>query len=206
MVRGDAGSFFQFGHGMFFGQMQQALHDAQALRAASLMHSFSPGARQRPDHPAAIQQVIGAAFDEVAFAAVQVSGIGGELPRFGQRVQGDLFPARVVKPQQPGFLPHPDFASDVFGWRGVIRFLELHIAVAMHRAPRFFKHREQARRQRLQRGSFHCLEQLAHLPARSAVNARIGHVLFPIRQVSVLRAQAGERPPLDRVVLRILDG
>lgn len=37
------------------------------------------------------------------------------------------------------------------------------------------------------------------------MDARVGHVLFPIRQVSVLRRQALERSPLDRVVLRILD-
>ncbi len=37
-VRGGFGGFFQCGGGMFLGELQEALHDAQALWAASLMH------------------------------------------------------------------------------------------------------------------------------------------------------------------------
>ncbi len=115
MMGGDAGGFFQFGDGMFSGQLQQALHDAQALWTAGLMHRLGPGASQRPDRATTVQKVIDAAFNDVAFAAVQMGGIGGELSGFGQRVQSNLFPARVVKPHQPCFLPHPDLVPDVFG-------------------------------------------------------------------------------------------
>ena len=70
VMSGDLGGFFQFDGGMFFGQLQQALHDAQALRAAGLMHRLGPGARERSNQPAAIQQIIGTAFNDVAFVAV----------------------------------------------------------------------------------------------------------------------------------------
>ncbi len=70
----------------------------------------------------------------------------------------------------------------------------------MHRALRFFKHREQIGWQQLQRVPFHFLEKLADLSAGGAVDARVSHVLFPIRQVSVLSRQAFEGPPLDHAL------
>ena len=85
VVGGEARGFFQPGGGMLFSQLQQAEHHAQALRAAGGMHAFGPGAGERADQPATIQQVIDAALDEVALAAVQMCRIGGELSRLGQR-------------------------------------------------------------------------------------------------------------------------
>jgi hypothetical protein len=73
-----------------------------------------------------------------AFMAVQMGGIGGEFSRFSQWTQGDLLPARVVNAQEPGFLPHPDLPSGVFGWCAVMVVLEPDIAIAMHRTERFF--------------------------------------------------------------------
>src|SRR5437899_3266062 len=98
---GDTGGFLQLDGGMFSGQLQQALHHAQALWPTVLLHRFSPSACERSDQAATVQQVVGTPFDDVAFAAVQMSGIGGELSWFRQRVQSDLFSARVVKAQEP---------------------------------------------------------------------------------------------------------
>ena len=86
MMGGNPGGLFQFGRGMLFSQLQQALHHAQALGGAGLMHRFSPRAGQGTNQTAAIQQIVRAPFDDVAFAAVQMGGIGGELSRFGQRM------------------------------------------------------------------------------------------------------------------------
>src|SRR5579864_3794950 len=123
----------------------------------------------------------------MAFAAMQMCGIGGELPRFGQRVHSDLFSARVVKAQEPRFLPDPNLASDVFGWCRVISAFELHVAVAMHRAQRFLEDWKQTRRQWVQCGLLDLLKELAHLLARRAVDPRVGYVLFPVGQEPILR-------------------
>ncbi len=204
VMRGNTGRIFQVDGGVFPGWVQQALHHAQTLWAARLLHRFGPGARQRSNQAATPQQIIGTPFDDVPFAAVQVSGIGGELSRLGQRVQGDRFPARVVNAQPPVLLPHPDLAADVFGRGRVIGLLELHITIALHPAQRVLEPREQTRRQRLQGRAFHGFKEFAHLLADRAVNARVGHVLFPVRKMTVVRRQTGKAPALDRVVLRIL--
>ena len=88
-MQGDPGGFFQRGGGMFFGQWQQALHDAQAWGRV-LDASLRPRCRYAGRSAGTIQQVIRAAFDDVPFRAMQMGAIGGELPRFGQRMQGDL--------------------------------------------------------------------------------------------------------------------
>src|SRR5437899_8072642 len=71
---GDTGGFLQLDGGMFSGQLQQALHHAQALWPTVLLHRFSPSACERSDQAATVQQVVGTPFDDVAFAAVQMSG------------------------------------------------------------------------------------------------------------------------------------
>ena len=86
MMGGDTSGLFQFDRGMLFGELKQTEHHAQTLRSAALVHGLGPGARQRTDEPATIQQIIDAALDDVPFAAVQVRGIGGELARLGQCV------------------------------------------------------------------------------------------------------------------------
>jgi hypothetical protein len=54
MMDGNARGLFQGRRWMLFGQARQTLHDAQALRAAHLVHGFGPRRRQWADKPAAI--------------------------------------------------------------------------------------------------------------------------------------------------------
>jgi len=48
---GGFGRLFQGRRGVLFGELQQALHHAQALGTASLMHPFGPGAGQLLGYP-----------------------------------------------------------------------------------------------------------------------------------------------------------
>jgi hypothetical protein len=146
VVRGGLRGRFQRGDGMFFGQVEQTQQHAQSGRPAGLVHGFGPSAGQRTHQPALIQQMFDAALDHVALAAVQVGRIGGELPRFSRRVQGDLLPPQVVNPHQPGFVPDPDLAADVFGRHRIIGALELDVAIAVHGARGFFEAGEHHRR------------------------------------------------------------
>jgi len=72
VMHGGQGDPFQFGHWMFFGQLQQPLHDPQSLRAALGKHLLGPGAGLRSEQTAPVQKIINAPFDEVAFAAVKI--------------------------------------------------------------------------------------------------------------------------------------
>ncbi len=67
------------------------------------MHGFGPKCRSVDNHPAPVQQVISTPFNDMAFATVKMGRIGGELSWFGQRMQRDLLPTRVIKPQEPCF-------------------------------------------------------------------------------------------------------
>src|SRR5881394_3975671 len=53
----------------------------------------SPSTGLRTEQSAAVQQIVDAAFDDVAFAAVQMHRIGGELARLRLGMQSDLFTA-----------------------------------------------------------------------------------------------------------------
>ena len=73
----------------------------------------------------------------------------------------------------------------------------------MHRPPGLVEEREPSRRQRQQRRPLDLLEHLAHLLSCGAVDASVGDRRLPMFQVPVLFLKAGERPPLQRVVLHI---
>src|SRR4051812_26549223 len=139
-----------------------------------------PTCQPRANQTAAIQQVLEATFDDVAFAAVQVGWIGGELTWLGHHMKSDLFPACVMKTQEPRFLPNPDLASNIFRGCRVISAFELNVAIAMHRAARFLEDRKQAGWQRLQGRALHLFKKLAHLLASRAVDACISHIFFPV--------------------------
>jgi hypothetical protein len=68
--------------------------------------------------------------------------------------------------------------------------LQFHIAIPMHRAGRFLKHRKQTLRQRQQFGPLHVVEHFANLLPGGDVNARVRHAAFPVRQRQILRRQA----------------
>ena len=95
---GNTGCVFQFINRMFPGELEEPLHDAQSLRTAGLVHGLSPAATQRADEPTLIKQMIGATFDDVTLATMQMLRSGGELSRSGVGVKGDLFAALIVDP------------------------------------------------------------------------------------------------------------
>ncbi len=127
------------------------------------------------------------------------------LPGSAKCVQGDLFPALVEDTDQSGLPAHPDLPPDILRGHRVISPLDLNVTVPVDTARRLFKDREQAGGQRQQFGPLHLVEHFDDLLPGRAVNARVGHRPFPIRQEQVLLRQTGERPPLECVVLAILD-
>ena len=70
-------------------------------------HLLGPSAGLRTEQPAAVQEIVDAPLDDMAFAAVQMHRIGGELTRLRLGMQSDLFTAGVVGADQPGFPAHP---------------------------------------------------------------------------------------------------
>jgi hypothetical protein len=94
------------------------------------------------NQPGAIQQVIQTLLNNVAVRGVQMAGIGGELPGLGQHMDGDNFAALVEHSHQPGLPPRPHLPTHILWRHRIIRPLQLDVAVPMHHAGRFFKHRK----------------------------------------------------------------
>ena len=57
VVNGLPAGCFQFGHGMFFGQRQKPVQNADGQRTALLEHLLGPGAGVWADEPGAIHRV-----------------------------------------------------------------------------------------------------------------------------------------------------
>ena len=197
MMQGFLGSTFQRGDRMFAGQRQQAVQDPDADGTALLHHRLGPTAGVHADQPCAIQQIIQTLLNDAPVRGMQMVRVGGELARFGQRMDGDDFPALVEHPHQPGLPAHPDLPPDILRRHRVIRPLQLDVTIPMHRARGFFKHRKQTRRQRQQFGAFHFVEHLADLLPGGAVNARVGHAAFPIRKNRFCAARLVKLRPLS---------
>lgn len=94
-------------------------------------------------------------------------------------MQGDLLPLVVEHADQMRVPANPHAAADVLRRRGVVRLVDLQMAVAIDGAPGLAEQGEAIRRQRRERRSFDRLELLANLPLGRAVNPRIGDRLLP---------------------------
>src|SRR6267378_6950777 len=199
MMQGFLRRAFQRLDRMFLGQRQQAVQDPCTDGTALLDHRLGPTAGVRTDQPGAIQQVIQAVLDDVAVRGLQMVGIGGELSRFGQRMNGDDFPPLIEDAHQPGLPSRPDLATDILRGHRVIRPLQLDVAVPMHPARRFLERRKQTRWQRQQFWAFQGAEDLADLLPGGAVDAGVGHAAFPIGEKKVLGGQTLEAAALERV-------
>jgi len=121
MMQRYLGGAFQGGYGMFAGQRQQAVQDPYADGTALLRHRLGPTAGVHTDQPGAIQQIIQTVLDDVPVRGMQMVRIGGELSRFGQRMDGDDFPALVEHPHQSGLPARPDLPPDILRRHRVIR-------------------------------------------------------------------------------------
>ena len=114
-MQGLLGSGFQRGHGMFAGQGQQAMQYSRADGAALLNHRFGPSPGLFANQPRPIQQVIQIALNDAPIRGMLVERVGGKFARFGQCVQGDLFPALVENTDQSGLPAHPDLPPTYSG-------------------------------------------------------------------------------------------
>src|SRR5271165_2464886 len=97
--------------------------------------------------------------------------IRGELARLSQGVNGDDFPALIEDADQSGLPSRPDLPPHILWRHGIIRALQLDVAVASHRAWRFLKHGKQTRRQRLKL-------HLPHSPQRTPCFPQSGWFSF----------------------------
>lgn len=127
---------------MLASQRQQAVQNPDADGTALLRHRLRPTAGVRADQPGAIQQIIQTMLDDVPVRGMQMVRIGDELSRFGQRMDGDDFPALVEHPHQPGLPACLDLPPDILRQHRVIQPLQLDVAIPMHRARGFFKRRK----------------------------------------------------------------
>ena len=126
------------------------MRNAGADGAALINHRFGPSPGLFANQPGPIQQVIQVALNDAPIGRMLVERVGGKSARFGQSMQGDLFPALVEDPDQFGLPAHPDLPPDILRGHGVISLLHLNVTVAVDTTGRFFKDREQAGGQRQQ--------------------------------------------------------
>ncbi len=117
-------------------------------------------------------------------------------------MQDNLLPALVENPHLAAVPAHPDPVADVFGRDGIIGFVYLNIAVAVHGSLAFLKAGEQIRWQG-QEGRLFFGEQSGHLLARGAMNAHVRHRLLPVPQKLILRGEAGKSAPAQRIGLQV---
>ncbi len=190
---------------MLLGQRQEPLQDAQAFSASLPVKGFGPGARSWPQESAALQDPLGAPFDQRAFMIMDVGRIGLELSRFLSHMHGDGFHAVVEHTNDFGLPARPDSPAHILRRHGVIRLVDFDVPIAVNFARRFAEDWKQAGRQRQELGLFDAQKMRAHLLARGAVNARVGHGLLPVSQMQILSAQARERFAGQSVALNIFD-
>ena len=105
--------------------------------------------------------------------------IGGEPARFDPDMRGDHLHALVEDPQNTGLSPDPQGAAQILRRDRIIRPLILNVTVAMDGAPSFNETGEKIGGQRQQCQPLG-LEQRSDLLPHGAVDARVGHGVFPV--------------------------
>ena len=116
----------------------------------------------------------------------QVLRVRAESSLLVPHVDGDLLEASVENPHHAGVPARPDGVPQILRRHGVVRLGHFHVTVTADLPRRFLKTREPFARQRPQHGSLYFEKHPAHVPPRRAVNPRVGHRRFPMRQVVVL--------------------
>src|SRR6266567_672114 len=175
MSQGQLAGLVELRGGMFLGQCQESLQDAQAFSAALLVKGFGPCARALAQQPAAVQDPIGPSFDQRAFMVVDVSWIGFELSGLLAHMDGDDLHALVEQANYFGIPARPDFSSQLLRRNRVISFVHFRVAIAVDFTRSFAKDRKQAGRQRQELELLDGQKMRAHLLAGGAVNAGVGH-------------------------------
>ena len=141
------GRGFDVGRRVFGRQLQKALQDTNALRAAIFHHRFGPSAGMPSNHPRPIQQPVGAVFNRGSFAGMNMNRVGAEASGLLPGMEGDLLHPLIKDAHHPQLPSCPHFSSHVFRWNRVICFGHFNVAVQMHQARRFAKNRKHHLRQ-----------------------------------------------------------
>ena len=152
-----------------------------------------------------LQQGLRALIEAIVLRRRDMRVLGAETAGQVPCVERDLREALVEDTDQPRVPAHPHLPAQILQRHGVVSPVNLDVAVAMHHPLRFAEIGETLGRQRQERGLFPFAEHLADLLPGRAVDARIGHRLFPVLQMAVLLRHARERVPLEGVLLHVID-
>jgi len=199
------GDALQFADRMFLGQIKQALQRADRFGPPMLEHGLGPRSAGGSEEPTAAEQILGAAFDHGPLVGMDMFRVSGEAPGLGPGMDGDLLHLRVEHPNQSRLGADPQLAADVLGRHRVICPGELHIAVAVDAAARFFEAGEQTRRQRPQGRLLDRREQLEDLLANGPVDASVGDRSLPVGEELILFTEAAKLTAPERVFLGVVD-
>src|SRR5262245_19430033 len=186
------------------GQSKQALQDTHAFDAALLDHGFGPAAAVRTQAAHFAQEPGGAPLHAADLAVGQVLRLRAEAARFMPGMQGNLLQTLVEDAYQPAVPAHPHGTRQILRRHRVVGTLDLDVAVAVDDTPAFAETGKALQRQPLQGGPLDLAEQDADLPARSAVDARVGDGLLPIEQEAIGFVEAGEHAALQGVLLDVV--
>src|SRR2546422_10044743 len=105
MCQGQLTGLVELRGGMFLSQCQESLQDTQAFSAALLVKGLGPSACPLTQQAAAVQDPLGAPFDQRAFMVMNVSWIGFELSGLLAHMHGDDLHALVEQTNDFGVPP-----------------------------------------------------------------------------------------------------
>lgn len=199
-----AGAFDGVG-GMAVGQVEQPLQHADPFHAPRLQHGLGPAQTARTQATDLAQQPGRAPLHAADLGAGDVRRLRAEATRFVPDMQGDLLQALVEDPHQAPVPAGPHLPAQVLRRHRVVGPLDLDMAVAVHHPPRLVEVGEVLGRQGQQSGPLDFGEVGADLAAGGAVQARVSHRLLPVQQEAILLLQAVEGPPLQGVLLHVVD-
>ena len=136
----------------------QADQNPDARDAALRQHRLRPARRMRADQTDLAQEPFGSPFHAGDLLVDDVCRLRAEPPGLVPGMDGDLLQAVIKDPDDSAVPARPDVASNVLGWRRVVRLINFHMAVAVDAAPGLLKTRKALDRQRQQRRTFHVFE------------------------------------------------
>ena len=122
--------------------------------------------------------------------------MGAEAARLVPHMHGDLLPAMIEQPHQPGVPAGPHRAAQILGRHRVIGFGHFDVAIAID-LPLGFVEEGNARSAAAQRRPLDFVEHLADLLLGRAVNPRVGDGALPVGQEAVLPSKLAKTRPFS---------
>src|SRR5207302_370237 len=155
------------------------------------------------DDSGAIQKPLCSALDQRALVRVDMSRVGRKLTRMVPSMNGDLLHATVKDSDQARLPADPDALATVLRRHRVISAPQFDVAVGMNRAARLLETGEQTGGQGQEFWLLHFLKDPADLLLGRPMDARVGNVLLPLSQKTVLLGQALKASAFEGVVLHV---